>query len=163
MNFIHENNIIHRDLKSDNIFISLLDSNKINEIAVGDFDVSVKSVNISDKPKSCIGTPSFIAPEVLTSKDYISYDEKIDVYSFGMILYELMTLKYPYYDIKNSFLISNSVINNKHPSISENILHKYPDIVNLHKLCIEYNSYDRPSFNQILTHLQKLRAESTKS
>lgn len=78
----HEQKIIHRDIKDDNIFVSANGSYKL-----GDFGVS-KKLKDGSKAESVKGTPNFIAPEVYLGKE--EYDDTIDVYSLGIVLYKLL-------------------------------------------------------------------------
>ena len=84
---IHKNNIIHRDLTPDNIFI-----NKNNKIKIGDFGIS--KIN-KDYAKTQIGKMQYLAPEIISGD---KYNNKIDIYSLGCILYELLTLNNYYTD-----------------------------------------------------------------
>ncbi len=78
----HSHDIIHRDIKDDNIFVSADGSYKL-----GDFGVSkmLKDHTIAESLK---GTPNFIAPEVYLGKE--QYDDTVDVYSLGIVLYKLL-------------------------------------------------------------------------
>jgi serine/threonine protein kinase len=78
----HENNIIHRDIKDDNIFVA---ANK--EFKIGDFGVS-KILKGSSRAESMKGTPNFLAPEVYLGKE--SYTKSVDLYSLGIVLYRLL-------------------------------------------------------------------------
>lgn len=78
----HENGIIHRDIKDDNIFVS-----SEGEYKIGDFGVS-KVLNDSSKAESLKGTPNFLAPEVYLGKE--SYSKSVDLYSLGIVLYRLL-------------------------------------------------------------------------
>jgi len=90
--YIHSNNIIHRDIKPKNLFL------KKNVLKIGDFGLS-RTMNISDNPtKSLItnnlysndlGSSIYSAPEQLNSKNY---DSRVDLYSLGIIIYELHNL-----------------------------------------------------------------------
>lgn len=78
----HENGIIHRDIKDDNIFVS-----NEGEYKIGDFGVS-KVLNDSSKAESLKGTPNFLAPEVYLGEE--SYSKSVDLYSLGIVLYRLL-------------------------------------------------------------------------
>ena len=78
----HEQNVIHRDIKDDNIFVSSDGCYKL-----GDFGVS-KVLKDKSKAESMKGTPNFIAPEVYLGKG--QYDATVDLYSLGIMLYKLL-------------------------------------------------------------------------
>lgn len=78
----HSQNIIHRDIKDDNIFVSADGSYKL-----GDFGVS-KILKDRSRAESMKGTPNFIAPEVYLGKE--QYGDTVDVYSLGIVLYKLL-------------------------------------------------------------------------
>ena len=78
----HEQNIIHRDIKDDNIFVANDGAYKL-----GDFGVS-KSLKDKSKAESIKGTPNYIAPEVYLGKE--KYDKTVDLYSLGIVLYKYL-------------------------------------------------------------------------
>lgn len=78
----HNNGVIHRDIKDDNIFVS-----EEGEYKIGDFGVS-KVLKDSSKAESLKGTPNFLAPEVYLGKE--SYTKSVDLYSLGIVLYRLL-------------------------------------------------------------------------
>lgn len=78
----HSKNIIHRDIKDDNIFVSPDGVYKL-----GDFGVS-KALKDKSRAESVKGTPNFIAPEVYLGKE--KYDNTVDIYSLGIVLYKLL-------------------------------------------------------------------------
>ena len=86
MNYLHENNIIHRDLKSANIFIT-----KNGILKIGDLNISKFSLNGFARTQT--GTPFYCSPEIW---DDHAYDQKSDVWSVGCIIYELCTLNLPF-------------------------------------------------------------------
>ncbi|MAE86709.1 MAG: hypothetical protein CMB80_28500, partial [Flammeovirgaceae bacterium] len=89
--YLHDNNIIHRDLKSSNLFIHR-NTEKKEIIKIGDFGISKI---IYDNIKSCtvIGTPLYMSPEVLNQRNY---DKKIDLWAMGCILFEMIELRPPF-------------------------------------------------------------------
>jgi serine/threonine protein kinase len=85
-----------------------------------------------------------------------SYKEKVDVWSFGMILYELTTNTVPYHDCKNQMQLYDEVcVNKKTPPLPENIKHIHPTVLELMKQCWNWDPQQRPSFTQIVEILRK--------
>ncbi|CAG9318501.1 unnamed protein product [Blepharisma stoltei] len=104
LNHIHNNKIIHRDLKSHNIFLT-----KDGGVQVGDFGIS-KILNFSDElAVTSVGTPYYLAPEICKGEPY---DNKADIWSLGCIVYELCTLRRPF-EGENLIAVVNSIINNE--------------------------------------------------
>lgn len=95
----HQPPIIHRDLKCDNIFVN----GNHGEIKIG--DLGLATVMQTPRARSVIGTPEFMAPELYDE----SYDELVDIYSFGMCLLEIFTLEYPYSECTNPAQIFKKV------------------------------------------------------
>lgn len=85
----HSKNIIHRDIKDDNIFVGTDNSYKL-----GDFGVS-KMLNDRSRAESMKGTPNYIAPEVYLGKE--KYDNTVDLYSLGIVMYRLLNrMRFPF-------------------------------------------------------------------
>ncbi|KAH9712904.1 serine/threonine-protein kinase SAPK1 [Citrus sinensis] len=92
VSYCHSMQICHRDLKLEN---TLLDGSKAPRLKICDFGYSKSSV-LHSQPKSTVGTPAYIAPEVLSRKEY---DGKIaDVWSCGVTLYVMLVGAYPFED-----------------------------------------------------------------
>jgi serine/threonine protein kinase len=89
----HNANIVHRDLKSDNVFLTDKDD-AFDHVKVLDFGIS-RFLMLDDKQKSMVmGTPEFMAPEQITDPE--SVDRRADVYALGVILYEMLTARRPF-------------------------------------------------------------------
>ncbi|KAJ4701370.1 Protein kinase [Melia azedarach] len=92
VSYCHSMQICHRDLKLEN---TLLDGSTAPHVKICDFGYSKSSV-LHSQPKSTVGTPAYIAPEVLSKKEY---DGKIaDVWSCGVTLYVMLVGAYPFED-----------------------------------------------------------------
>ncbi|KAM3338596.1 hypothetical protein P3S68_030682 [Capsicum galapagoense] len=92
VSYCHSMQICHRDLKLEN---TLLDGSSTQRLKICDFGYS-KSAALHSQPKSTVGTPAYIAPEVLSRKEY---DGKIaDVWSCGVTLYVMLVGAYPFED-----------------------------------------------------------------
>ena len=97
LNIMIDNNYYHRDLKPENILIKYTDKNKTNfDIKLTDFGLSSNEINSIVQSHSNVGSEKYKAPEV----DYFEYNNKSDLWSLGIILYELYTNKY-IFDSKN--------------------------------------------------------------
>ena len=139
MEYLHSRGIIHRDLKSLNI---LIDKNKRGKICDFGF-VRIKS---SIPMTGLIGTSHWMAPEILLSNPY--YDEKVDVYSFGILLWELLTSQQPYKgEDPNKFPIL-CIEKNLRPIIPENTPIKLKKLI---ENCWNRDPEIRPSFQQIIS------------
>lgn len=92
VSYCHSMEVCHRDLKLEN---TLLDGNTAPRVKICDFGYS-KSAVLHSQPKSAVGTPAYIAPEVLSRKEY---DGKLaDVWSCGVTLYVMLVGLYPFGD-----------------------------------------------------------------
>ncbi|KAM4017257.1 protein kinase C delta type-like isoform 1-T1 [Anomaloglossus baeobatrachus] len=125
---LHSRGIIHRDLKPLNIFI---DSDR--HARIGDFGLSKIKFHKHQKVSGCAGSPRYMAPEVLQGKEY---DEMVDWFSLGVIVYFMSTGKYPFYNgtdidrLKRSILEDNPIypedLNTDVKDLINNLLCKSP-------------------------------------
>ena len=107
--YLHDRGIIHRDLKPENILLKF--PNGINCLKIADFGLSIKH----DSPNCCsdiVGTSLYMAPEVYTSNDNMydldhKYDESCDLWSIGVILYQLLSGYLPFGNIKSSVILDH--------------------------------------------------------
>jgi len=107
--YIHSKNILHRDLKPMNIFLT----NK-NQVKIGDLGVA-KLLSANANASTCIGTPYYLSPEICKEKPYNS---KGDVWALGCILYELSTFNKPFVASNPAALILK-IINGNFTPLSE--------------------------------------------
>lgn len=146
MNFLHKHNILHRDLKPGNI---LLDKNFYPKI--NDFDLSINKIS---KFSELVGTSLYIAPEIWLKNEY---SKASDVYSFSMIVFEIMTDLRPYHDftekVPTIHEINQKVTNNIRPEIKPGY-HVPISYQNLIKNCWDQDPIKRPSFEQIIEKLE---------
>lgn len=85
---IHDRKIMHRDIKPHNVFLTRRGICKL-----GDFGVSKVLNKTRSKAQTLIGTPVYLAPEIILGK---GYDMKSDMWAIGIVLYEMMALKSPW-------------------------------------------------------------------
>ncbi|MBA0706476.1 hypothetical protein Golax_018582 [Gossypium laxum] len=147
MNYLHQNNIIHRDLKAANL---LMDENEV--VKVADFGVArVKSQ--SGVMTAETGTYRWMAPEVIEHKPY---DHKADVFSFGIVLWELLTGKLPYEYLTPLQAAVGVVQKNLRPTIPK---HTNPKLAELLERCWQQDPALRPDFSEIIEILQQIAKE----
>ncbi|GIL65885.1 hypothetical protein Vafri_19522 [Volvox africanus] len=150
--YLHGHNppIIHRDLKCDNIFVN----GTSGVIKIGDLGLVTLCRGFT-APQSVLGTPEFMAPELYEEK----YDEKVDVYSFGMCLLELATMEYPYAECKNAAQIYRKVTQGIHPSGLAKV--QNTELRAFIELCIQHDPNQRPEARQLLKHpfFESIRAQ----
>lgn len=138
-NYLHSNNIIHRDLKLGNLFID----SQIN-VKIGDFGLATKVAYEGERKKTLCGTPNYIAPEILLKK---GHSFEVDIWSLGCIIFTLLvgqapfetkTLKETYRKIQNvDFELPNML-----SSASKELIN-----------CIfQYTPTKRPSSLDLLNH-----------
>ncbi len=89
-----KNNIIHRDIKLENILVKYINKEQSKYIVkLADYGVSRQLLSLSKQCKSYVGTVNTMAPEILAGEEY---DAKCDLWSLGVIIYQLFFKKYPY-------------------------------------------------------------------
>ena len=88
LSYLHANKILHRDLKTQNIFLT-----KDGEVRVGDLGLSKVLEHTSDLATTVAGTPFYLAPEICQNRPYSTAS---DVWSLGCVVYELATLKHAF-------------------------------------------------------------------
>ncbi|XP_048226899.1 serine/threonine-protein kinase STY46 isoform X2 [Ricinus communis] len=144
MNYLHQNNIIHRDLKAANL---LMDENKV--VKVADFGVA-RVEDQSGVMTAETGTYRWMAPEVIEHKPY---GRKVDVFSFSIVLWELLTGKLPYEHLSPLQAAISVVQQGLRPSIPKRT---HPKLVELLERCWQQDPSLRPEFYEILELLQNL-------
>ena len=135
---IHEKKIIHRDLKSGNIFLM-----KNGLVKLGDFGISKGFERTMEKAKTMVGTPYYLSPEILESKPY---DAKSDIWALGVLLYEMMTFKMPF-NANSLPMLSVKIMKGNYtppPSIYTK------DLREIVSKCLMLNPSDRPTIQEIL-------------
>ena len=135
---IHEKKIIHRDLKSGNIFLM-----KNGLVKLGDFGIAKRFQKTMDKAKTIIGTPYYFSPEIINGKPY---DSKSDIWSLGVLLYEMMTFKMPF-NANSLPMLSVKIMRGQYippPTIYTK------DLRELVTKCLTVEPKNRPSIQEIL-------------
>lgn len=148
MLFLHSRNFIHRDLKSLNVLMN----SEINkpkdpvQVKISDFGLT-REVDIEEMMTGKIGTSHWMAPEVLTSS---KYSIKADVYSFSIVMYEVITREVPYKGKKQEEIRTQVTMNSLRPDLKQIPPSCPPKLVTLMTLCWKDDPEKRPSFSTIL-------------
>jgi len=161
--FLHKHQIIHRDIKTENIYVSTSHEGTMKEVVIADFD-SAKRIGVGTTLQSTIGTFGYMAPEVYKRnvKDSLGYTNNADVFSFGMVLYSLISLEEPYSHISNPFNIYQAIQNGENPLLSEEQKVRYHSgIFLLYQACTHADPDQRPLVSVIGTQLAALASLAT--
>uniref|UniRef100_A0A8C9FU59 non-specific serine/threonine protein kinase n=1 Tax=Pavo cristatus TaxID=9049 RepID=A0A8C9FU59_PAVCR len=145
LNYLHENKIIHRDLKAGNILFTL-----DGDIKLADFGVSAKNTRTIQRRDSFIGTPYWMAPEVVmceTSKDR-PYDYKADIWSLGITLIEMAQIEPPHHEL-NPMRVLLKIAKSDPPTLAQPSKWS-SDFKDFLKKCLEKNVDSRWSATQLL-------------
>ncbi|XP_055807112.1 serine/threonine-protein kinase CTR1-like isoform X2 [Solanum dulcamara] len=147
MNYLHKRKppVVHRDLKSPNILVD-----KKYTVKVCDFGLSQLKANTFLSSKSATGTPEWMAPEVL--RDELS-NEKSDIYSFGVILWELTTLQQPWSNLNPPQVVAAVGFKGMRLEIPCDLNHSVTTII---EACWVNEQWKRPSFSAIMDMLGPL-------
>ncbi|XP_053551774.1 serine/threonine-protein kinase A-Raf [Bombina bombina] len=155
MDYLHAKNIIHRDLKSNNIFL-----HEGLTVKIGDFGLATVKTRWSgsQQVEQPSGSILWMAPEVIRMQENSPYSFQSDVYAYGVVLYELMAGLLPYASINNRdqiiFMVGRGYlfpdltkVSNNCPKAMKRLL------VN----CLKFKREERPLFPQILSSIELLQ------
>ncbi|VEN45229.1 unnamed protein product [Callosobruchus maculatus] len=142
MHYLHSHKIIHRDLKSPNVLIGDEETIKIS-----DFGTSRTWNGVSEK-MSFAGTVAWMAPEAIQE---LACSEKVDIWSFGIVLWELLTCEVPYDGMEQGAIMYAVGTGKLRPPIPESCPDGYKLIM---QMCWKMNPKERPSFKLICNHLE---------
>ncbi|TKS69327.1 Serine/threonine-protein kinase 10 [Collichthys lucidus] len=145
--YLHDNNIIHRDLKAGNILLTL-----DGDVKLADFGVSAKNTKTLQRRDSFIGTPYWMAPEVVmceTSKDR-PYDYKADIWSLGVTLIELAQIEPPNHEM-NPMRVLLKIAKADPPTLMQPSRWS-PEFSDFLKRCLDKHVDNRWTAMQLLQH-----------
>lgn len=148
--FLHQANIVHRDLKSLNLFL-----NEHMRLKIGDFGLARRLLpsNGGSLTKEC-GTYQWMAPEVLTGTDY---DTSADIFSFAINLWEFATMKIPWKGINPRLAARQVQRDNARLPISASIQNSAPvEYLNLMRECWSFDPKKRPTMELAVSVLRKI-------
>nr|XP_002128026.1 serine/threonine-protein kinase Nek4 [Ciona intestinalis] len=157
LQYLHQKHILHRDLKTQNIFLT-----KAKMIKVGDLGIARVLEGASDMATTLIGTPYYMSPELFSNKPY---NHKSDVWALGCCVYEMTTLKHAF-NAKDMNSLVYKILKKKMPKMPA--MYSEP-LCELIKIMLHQTAEKRPSVNRILRnpfikkHIQLFLDESSRS
>jgi serine/threonine protein kinase/GTPase SAR1 family protein len=152
LEYLHQQHIIYRDLKSENVLVWSIPQPFEESCATG-VQVKLADYGIS---RACLptgtkgfgGTEGFMAPEIMKYNGEEEYTEKVDCFSFGMFLYELLTLHQPF---EGQETVKEVILEGGRPPLTQREL-SYPTyFIDLMVACWSHHSRERPSASQIVS------------
>ncbi|XP_067128785.1 leucine-rich repeat serine/threonine-protein kinase 1 [Centruroides vittatus] len=153
LEYLHQQHIIYRDLKSENVLVwdfpppfHALYPLPVVEIKLADYGISRSTLPTGTKGFG--GTEGFMAPEIMRYNGEEEYTEKVDCFSFGMFMYELITLHLPF---EGHECAKDHILDGGRPSLTYREM-LYPTyVLDLMTLCWSQQPKDRPSASQIVS------------
>lgn len=151
LKYVHAHNVLHRDLKTQNI---MLGGPQQRTIKLGDFGIAKILGTQGDMANTMVGTPHYLSPELCQGQ---VYDQKSDVWALGCVLYELTALFKPF-DASNMPAIIFSIMRNKPPKLPSCFS---KDLIDMVDRLLQPNPKDRPTLEQLYkmpivqTHLKR--------
>ncbi len=153
----HNAGIVHRDLKSDNVFLTDKDD-ALDHVKVLDFGVSRFMETDEAQRNMVIGTPEFMAPEQIT--DPGSVDRRADVYALGVILYEMLTARRPFSQEDDPRQLMHRIVHEVPPPLQRpEVPVKLQEII-LTKLLAKDPAHRLPTMNDVEAALETFLTRS---
>jgi NIMA (never in mitosis gene a)-related kinase len=135
---IHDRKVIHRDLKTHNLFTT-----RSGAIKLGDFGIAKHLEGTLQARKTVVGTPYYMSPEICENRDY---SFKTDIWSLGIVLYELCQLKLPF-EASSLPLLALKISRGEYPAVTA---HYSKELKTLIKNLLQNAPEKRPSLAKIL-------------
>ena len=137
LHYLHANKILHRDIKTINMFLG-----KDDKVIIGDLGVAKLLNQTANMAHTVVGTPYYLSPELCEEKPY---NHKSDVWSLGCVLYELCTFKHPF-EANNQGALILKIVRGKFSPISS---HYSKDLRDLTELLLLKDHKKRPSLDTL--------------
>lgn len=137
---VHERKVLHRDLKTQNIFLM---SN--GHVKLGDFGIARVLDATKDYARTMVGTPYYLSPEIIEDRPY---NFKSDIWSLGVVLYEMTTLKHPF-DADSLVILASKILKDQYPPPDSSYS---PDLLSLIRSMLCKDAQQRPLITKVLCY-----------
>ena len=143
---LHDNDVVHRDLKSANILLSEMWVTKICDFG------TARELSHTTKQTDQVGTYHWMSPEVMSAAE-ARINKKSDLFSYGMILFELFAHEIPYADLHDNIDVATSMRAGKRPQVPPSLPKNLHDHL---KCCWMEDPKERPSLEEIMAEISKV-------
>jgi hypothetical protein len=146
LSFMHKRHVLHKDIKSENILF-----NERMQVKLADFG---NSTRVDDKtgraePQEAVGTSYWMAPEIIAEEEH---DGKVDVWSFGVVLYEMLLGLPPYNDVKDSEEVKSLILKDEFPPPWKQADEWSEVLRSFYYKCIVKDPAKRATADELLSH-----------
>jgi len=147
LSYLHRNRVIHRDLKAGNVLLTTA-----GQVKLADFGVSAKNKEDNQKRDTFIGTPYWMAPEVVACETFRDepYDQKVDVWSLGISLIEFAQMEPPFHEMTPMRVLLK--IQKSDPPRLDHPHRWSKEFNDFLKQCLVKDPHKRPSVEDLLKH-----------
>merc|ERR1719431_7810 len=145
--YLHRSKVIHRDLKAGNVLLTMQ-----GEVKLADFGVSAKNKEDNQKRDTFIGTPYWMAPEVVSSETFRDepYDHKVDIWSLGVTMIEFAQMEPPFHEMTPMRVLLK--IQKSEPPRLDHPHRWSKEFNDFLKQCLVKDPHRRPSAQDLLKH-----------
>lgn len=160
LRFLHQHGIIFRDLKAANVLLWSLDETSLCHSKVTDFGIATHLAPVGIM--GIQGTKGFIAPEVLyIGQKRAIYNHKADIFSFGMLLYQMIARRHPFHNVQ-PVRIDTKVVQGDRPSTVDTPMAEtgYFFLTRLMEKCWKDKADDRPETSELISDVSKITFQS---
>jgi len=147
--YMHERRVMHRDIKPANVFVSGSEGSKEPVMKLGDLGLGRYFSSKTDVANSFVGTPYYMSPECIQGG---GYEFKSDIWSLGCLLYELATLRSPFYSAGvNFYVLGKRIMARKFEPMDD----VSPELVQLVDMMLQVSAATRPTAAEVFAQARE--------